>query len=90
MGTFYSIGVQHNDIKPSGVASLEEFEKLLVNVIEGINVKEDDVRALGHPMSSGLTQRNWTAINIPTVFHLLPFYPMEKSTFYVWVYFSMK
>ena len=39
--TFYSAGVQYNDIKPSGAASLERFEKLSFNAIEGINVKEE-------------------------------------------------
>ena len=31
--TFYSVGMQHNDIKPSGMASLEGFEKFFVNAI---------------------------------------------------------
>ena len=68
--TFYSTGVQHNDIKPSGVASLEGFEKLAINGIEGINVKEEDVRAIVCLISSGATPRNWTATNIPTIFQL--------------------
>ena len=68
--TFYSVGVQHNDIKPSGAAILEGFEKLSINVIEGLNVKEEDVRAMVRPMSSGATPRNWSATDIPTIFHL--------------------
>ena len=60
--------MQHNDIKPSGAASLEGFEKMSVNAIEGINVKEEDVRAMVRPMSSGATSWNWTATNILTVF----------------------
>ena len=56
--TFYLAGLQHNDIKPSGAASLKEFEKSSVNAIEGINVKEDNVRAMVRPMSSGTTLRN--------------------------------
>ena len=68
--TFYSVKMQHNDIKPSGATSLEEFGKLSVNAIEGINVKEEDVRAMVCPMSSRVTPRNWIAIDIPTVFPL--------------------
>ena len=56
--TLYSARVQHNDIKPSGAANLEGFEKLSVNAIEGINVKEKDVRAMMCPMSSRTTPRN--------------------------------
>ena len=50
--TFYSVEMQNNDIKPSGAASLEEFEKLSINAIEGIDVKKEDVRAMVHPMLS--------------------------------------
>ena len=69
--TFYSIEVQHNDIKPSGVTSLEEFEKLSMNAIEDINVKEKDVRVMVCQMPSGATPRNWTAIDISiiSIFH---------------------
>ena len=63
----YSIGVKHNEIKPSGAASLKGFEKF-VNVIEGINVKDEDIRVIVCPMASGTTPRNWTAIDIPNVF----------------------
>ena len=56
--TFYSARVQHNDIKPSGVASLEGFKKLSVNAIEGINVKKKDVRVMVCPMSSRVTPKN--------------------------------
>ena len=66
--TFYSVEMQHNDIKPSGAASLEEFEKLSVNAIEGINMKEEDVRAMMRPMSSGVIPRNWSATYILTIF----------------------
>ena len=67
---FYSARMQHNDIKPSRAASLEELEKLFGNAIEGINVKEDDVRAMVHPITSGTVPKNWTAIDIPTIFQL--------------------
>ena len=67
---FYSTGVRHNDIKPSEAASLEEFEKLLVNAIEGMDVKKVDVRAMVRPMSSEVTPKNWTTTNIPTIFQL--------------------
>ena len=67
--TFYSIGMQYNDIKPSGAISLEEFEKLSINAIGGINVKEKDVIATVRPMPSR-APRNWIAIDIPTIFHL--------------------
>ena len=50
--TFYLASVQHNDIKPSGAASLKEFEKLSINAIKGINVKKEDVRAMVRPMPS--------------------------------------
>ena len=66
--TFYSVGVQHNDIKPSEATSLGEFEKLAVNAIEGMNVKKEDFRAMVRPMSSETTPRNWIATDIPTVF----------------------
>ena len=67
--TFYSVGMQHNDIKPSRTASLKEFGKLSFNAIEGIDVKEEDVRAMVHPMPSGAL-RNWIVTDIPIVFHL--------------------
>ena len=67
--TFYSIEMQHNDIKPSGAASLKEFEKLSINAIKGIDVKEEYVIAMVRPILSGAL-RNWTATTIPTVFHL--------------------
>ena len=56
--TFYSSRVQHNDIKPSGVTSLEEFEKLSINAIEGIDVKEKDIRAIMFPIPSEVTPKN--------------------------------
>ena len=66
--TFYSARVQHNDIIPSGATSLEGFEKLSVNAIEGIHVKEEDVKAMVCPMSFGAMPKNWTATHIPIVF----------------------
>ena len=67
--TFYSIRMQHNDIKPSGATRLDRFEKLYFNAIEGINMKKEDVRAMVSSMPSGAL-RNWTVTDIPTVFHL--------------------
>ena len=67
---FYSASIQQNDIKPSRATSLEEFEKLSINAIEGIDVKKEDVRATVLSMPSGVTLRNWTVTDIPTVFHL--------------------
>ena len=49
--TFYSIRVQYENIRPSGTVILEDFEKLFINVIEGIDMKGKDVRAMVHPMS---------------------------------------
>ena len=68
--TFHSVGVQHDDIRPSGIAILENFEKLYVNAIEDMDVKGEDVRAMVRPMSSGAAPRNWITIDIPIVFHL--------------------
>ena len=68
--TFYSARIQHNDIKPSGATSLEEFGKLSVNAIEGINVIEKDVRAMVCPMTSETTPRNKTTIDMHIVFQL--------------------
>ena len=65
--TFYLVGKQHNDIKPSVATSLEEFEKLSVNAIEGMNVKEEDVRAMVRPRAAF---KNWIATDIPIVFQL--------------------
>ena len=68
--TFYSIKVQHNDIKPSGAASLKGLKKLSINAIKGINGKEEDVRAMMHPMPSEMTPKNWTTTDILIIFHL--------------------
>ena len=68
--TFYLVRMQHNDIKPSEAASLEGFEKLFVNAIEGINVTIEDVRAMVRPMSSKVTSRNWTTTDMLTVFQI--------------------
>ena len=56
--TFYSIGVQYDDIRPSGTAILKYFETLYVNAIEGMEVKGEDVKAMVHPMTPGATLRN--------------------------------
>ena len=59
--TFYSVGVEHDDIRPSETTVLEDFEKLTINVIEGIEVKREDARAMVHPMSPESALMNWTA-----------------------------
>ena len=64
----YLVGVQYDDIRPSGTAILEDFERLIVNAIEGMEVKGEDVRAMVCPISLGAALRNWTATNIPTIF----------------------
>ena len=68
--TFHSVGVQYDDIKPSGTVIWEDFERLSVNAIEGMEVKGEDVRAMVSPMLPEAAPKNWTAIDIPTVFHL--------------------
>ena len=68
--TFYSVGVQYDDIRPIGTAILEEFEKMTINAIKGVKVKEENARAMVRPMSPRAIPRNWTATNIPTIFHL--------------------
>ena len=65
----YLVGVQHDNIRPSETVVLEDFTKLFVNTIEGMEMKGEDVRAIVRPISSGVAPRNWTAINIPIVFH---------------------
>ena len=37
--TFYSVGIEHDDILPKQTAMMENFERLSVNAIEGIEVK---------------------------------------------------
>ena len=66
--TFYSIGVEHDDIRPSEITVLEDFENLTSNAIEGIEVKREDARAMMRPLSLGATPMNWTATAIPTIF----------------------
>ena len=68
--TFHSVGVQYDDIMPSGTAMLEKLEKLSVNAIEGMEMKGEDVKAMVCPMSPGAAPTNWIATTIPTVFHL--------------------
>ena len=68
--TFRLAGAQHDNIRPSGTTILENFEKLSVNAIEGMDVKRDYIRAMVHSMSSDAAPRNLTATNIPIVFHL--------------------
>ena len=41
--TFYSGGIEHDDILPKQTTMMEGFEKLTINVIEGIEVKEEEV-----------------------------------------------
>ena len=69
--TFYSIRIEHDDIRPSQTTIMESFEKLTINVIEGIEVKGEDARAMVHPMSPGDTPKNYTTTKIPTIFLLL-------------------
>ena len=56
--TFYLAGVQHNDIWPSETTFLEDFKKLSVNAIKGMEMKEEDVKVMVRPMSSGTAPRN--------------------------------
>ena len=66
--TFCSTGVEHDDIRPSEITVLEDFENLTSNAIEGIEVKREDARAMMRPLSLGATPMNWTATAIPTIF----------------------
>ncbi|XWS75409.1 hypothetical protein CRYUN_Cryun01aG0085000 [Craigia yunnanensis] len=68
--TFYSVEVQYDNIRPSGTAIFEDFEKLSINAIKGMEVKGEDVRAMVHLMSPRAAPRNWTTIDIHNVFHL--------------------
>ena len=68
--TFHSTGMQYDDIRPSGTTISEDFERLSVNDIKSMEVKWEDVRVMVRPSSPGATPKNWTAINIPTVFYL--------------------
>ena len=76
--TFYSVVIQHNDIKPSGASNLKGFEMLFVNAIEDINVKDEDVRAMVRPMSFKVTPKNWTATDIPTFFQTFTVINLKK------------
>ena len=46
--TFYSSRIEH-DIRPKQITMMEGFENLTINVIEGIKVKREDVRAMMRP-----------------------------------------
>ena len=59
-----------DDIRLSGIAILEEFEKMTINAIEGVEVKVEDVRVMVHPMSPEVAPTNWTTTTIPTIFRL--------------------
>ena len=69
--TFYSIGIEHDDIRPSQTAIVKSFEMLTINVIKGNEVKREDILAMVYPQSSGSAPINWTAIEILVVFSLL-------------------
>ena len=43
---------------------MKSLKKLTINVIEGIKVKREDVRAIVCPQSPGTAPMNWTAIEI--------------------------
>ena len=66
--TFYSIRIEHDDIRPSQTTIMESFEKLTINVIEGIEVKREDIQAMVRPWSSRSAQTNWIAIEVLIVF----------------------
>ena len=66
--TFYSVGVEHDDIRPSETSVLKDFKKLTINVIDGIEAKRKDARAMVCPMLLGVAPTNWTATKIPTSF----------------------
>ena len=65
--TFNLAGMEHNDIRPNGTAILEEFEKMTVNGIEGVEEIVEDVRAMVRPMSLESAPANWTTMTIPAV-----------------------
>ena len=104
--TFYSAGVQYDDIRLSGTTILEKIDKLSINAIERMEVKGEDVRAMVCLMSSN---NEWCAMEVKgedvrlqqifllfSIFHnnesdfKLLLCPRVKSIFYVWAYFSMK
>ena len=68
--TFYSTGVEHDNIRPSETTISKEFEKMTINAIEGVEVKREDITAIVHLMSPGATPKNWIATKIPTIFLL--------------------
>ena len=51
--TFYSVGIEHDDIQPKPIAMMEDFEKLKINTIEGNEVKREHVRVMVCPQASG-------------------------------------
>ena len=69
--TFYSTGVEHDNIRPSETTISKEFEKMTINAIEGVEVKREDITAIVHLMSPGATPKNWTTKDISIVFLLL-------------------
>ena len=68
--TFYLVGVEHDDIRPSETVVLKDFEKLTIIAIEGIKVKGGDTRAIVRSQSPRVAPINWTTITIPIVFSL--------------------
>ena len=54
--TFYSIGVEHDDIRLCGTAILEEFEKMTINTTKSVEVKVENVRAIMRPCHLELHQ----------------------------------
>ena len=43
---------------------MEDFEKLTINAIEGIEMKREDARAMVPPHSPKVAPMNWTTIEI--------------------------
>ena len=68
--TFYWARVEYDDIRLNETTVLEGLEKLTINVMEGIEVKREDIRAMVCPQSSSAAPMNWTVTKIPTIFSL--------------------
>ena len=68
--TFYSARLEHDDIRPSGTAILEEFEKMTINAIEDVKVKREDVRAMVPQCHSESHQRT----RLPQIFLLFSYF----------------
>ena len=47
--TFYSAGVEYDDIRPSETTVLRGFEELIINVVEGIEMKKGGYKSHGVP-----------------------------------------